>query len=110
MYPKIQNFIWLTFLNRIPSRELLIKRGLNVPPYCEICKSSIDLAVDILRECLFAMNFWHHLGIPLTCYHYFDLDFLDWVNLNLTSNQLCCNIAIPWPTMFSFGLWNLWLH
>ena len=105
-YPKIQNFIWQIFLNRIPTRELLIKRGLNVPPLCEVCKIGLDFAPHIFRECTFAMNFWHQLGIPSSCYNYFDLDFLDWFKLNLTSNEMCCNIAIPWTTMVSFGIWN----
>ena len=94
-YPKIQFFIWLSILNKLLTKELLIRRGVNISPNCAVCQTGIDSTAHILRECSFAMNLWNQSRIPSDCYHSFDCDFVDWLKMNLTSKQLSCNVVIP---------------
>ena len=59
-----------------PTRELLIKKGMNIPLHCAICQTGLDSATYILRECPFSMNSWLQLGIPFDCYIHLILTLL----------------------------------
>ena len=64
--------------------------------------------MNLLRDCPDSSSFWHNLKIPNICLASFDLPLFDWLKLNCSSS---CSYDdfLPWQTVFSFGIWNLWL-
>ena len=55
-YQKIQIFMWLIVLNKNLTKELLIMKGMNLPPICMKCQVGLDCIPHIFRECLVKLS------------------------------------------------------
>lgn len=85
MLPKIVNFLWLTLHNNVPMRDVLASRGIDCDRRCPLCKSHFELVNHLLRECVFACDFWHKICALATLIGSFNSDLLDWLKVNCTS-------------------------
>ncbi|KAK8659534.1 hypothetical protein V6N13_029734 [Hibiscus sabdariffa] len=59
--PKIQSFIWLVYLDRVPTKEFLLNRGLQILETlkgCPLCGSGVESSHHLLFACGFANCFW----------------------------------------------------
>ncbi|KAL4378935.1 hypothetical protein GQ457_02G038900 [Hibiscus cannabinus] len=59
--PKVRYFIWLVSIDRIPSKEFLIKRGVVISEElrgCPWCGLGIEFSFHLLFACRFAASFW----------------------------------------------------
>lgn len=62
--PKIMSYLWLCMHNGVPLREVLAGRGINCNPLCPICRQQGESINHLLRECLFAHQFWLKIQSP----------------------------------------------
>lgn len=49
--PKIKCFIWQCYHLSIPTRSMLIARGMNLPNHCPICNEGSESIIHLLRDC-----------------------------------------------------------
>lgn len=61
--PKVKNFLWRLGRNCIPTRDVLIRRHLDVPSECPFCAQSDKTLLHLFAECTNAANCWIALGI-----------------------------------------------
>ncbi|XP_020253777.1 uncharacterized protein LOC109830826 [Asparagus officinalis] len=66
---KIQIFTWLLSMNRLHTKDNLLKKGWQGDPLCVFCKSNPETAEHIFFSCNFASNVWKHFSdyhLPFT--------------------------------------------
>uniref|UniRef100_A0A2N9HP80 Reverse transcriptase domain-containing protein n=1 Tax=Fagus sylvatica TaxID=28930 RepID=A0A2N9HP80_FAGSY len=107
--PRIRFFLWQCYHNSVPVCATLVSRGLNVPNICPRCLGSDESLLHVLRDCPDSFAFWHKLKIPNICFASFALPLVDWLKLNCSS-PCSYDAFLPWQTVFSFGIWNIWLR
>lgn len=56
--PRFSFFTWLGFLKRLPTRDILRRWGLNVPPESILCDSGIESHDHLSFECVFSAGIW----------------------------------------------------
>jgi ribonuclease HI len=107
--PRIQFFIWQCYHLSVPVRDTLASRGINIPTFCPRCSGSNETLIHLLRDCPDSIAFWNAFRYPNVGNQFYSASLVDWINAN-------CSISsthdhnIPWQTLFSFGIWNLWLR
>lgn len=62
--PKIMSYLWLCMHNSVPVREVLEVKGNNCNPLSPICRQQGETINHLLRECLFARQFWFKIRSP----------------------------------------------
>ncbi|KAK7860295.1 putative ribonuclease h protein, partial [Quercus suber] len=76
---------------------------------CLLCKSDAEFIIHILRDCHQAWAFWNSFPPPIQSNLFYDANLTVWLQVNCTSHQLS-SVGIPWSTLFTFGVWCLWLR
>lgn len=65
--PKIQVFMWRCMKDMLPVSANLVGRYVDVDPFCKRCGSEVETAEHVLRDCVWASEFWAnsplHLGV-----------------------------------------------
>ena len=56
--PKLKIFLWQLYQNALPSRDTLLRRGLNIDPSCPPCQNDIESLDHIFFECHNAKQAW----------------------------------------------------
>uniref|UniRef100_A0A2N9GX50 CCHC-type domain-containing protein n=1 Tax=Fagus sylvatica TaxID=28930 RepID=A0A2N9GX50_FAGSY len=98
------------------------------PPICAQIKSHYLCTLSHLEDCIVwdtvdgsfslrkayqlanSKSFWNDIVPPQCSLNSFNLPFIDWLRANCTSSVIHPSSHIKWQTVFSFGLWNLWLR
>uniref|UniRef100_A0A2N9HJ77 Reverse transcriptase domain-containing protein n=1 Tax=Fagus sylvatica TaxID=28930 RepID=A0A2N9HJ77_FAGSY len=107
--PRIMFFLWQCYQLCVPVRETLASRGINIPTFCPRCLAPNESLVHMLRDCPDSIAFWNSFRFPSVGSHFYSAPFSDWIHSNciaLSSHDH----NIPWQTLFSFGIWSLWLR
>ena len=103
-------FIWQCFLQSILVRGVLSTRGLNIPDVCPLCNDGIETITHALRYCQEAQVFWNSLAPPLSASLFYGSSLKDWLRLNCCCSWVSSLSNISWGTIFSFGIWSLWIR
>ncbi|KAK8560962.1 hypothetical protein V6N13_026397 [Hibiscus sabdariffa] len=64
--PKIRSFVWMLVLDRLPSKEFLLKRGVNIPidmAGCPWCGLGVENTFHLLIGCRFVTVFWQRICV-----------------------------------------------
>ena len=99
MLPKIVNFLWLIIHNSMPVRDVLASRGIDCERKCPLCKNHNESIIHVLRECVFARDFWHKIRAPVALIGSFNNDLLDWLRVNCLS-RVTHHSNTPWSYIF----------
>ena len=83
--------------------------GLNIPPCCPLCNVDVESIIHSLRDCRHALDFWNSFALPIQSNLFYSANLLVWLQINCTSH-LHSSMGIPWSTLFTFGVWCLWLR
>ncbi|KAK8609494.1 hypothetical protein V6N13_061942 [Hibiscus sabdariffa] len=62
--PKIRSFVWMLVLDRLSSKEFLLKRGVNIPvdmAGCTWCGLGVENTFHLLIGCRFVTVFWQRI-------------------------------------------------
>lgn len=84
--PKIKCFLWQCLHKSIPSREVLIARGLNIPLSCPLGCNEVESIIHILRAYPQARAFWDSFSPPLPPNIFYGTNLLDCLRTNCTSH------------------------
>ncbi|KAK7836380.1 putative ribonuclease h protein [Quercus suber] len=107
---KIKCFVWLCYHKSVPVNTVLVARGMDVSPVCQLCREGLESILHVLRDCQIARNLWNSLSPPMPASLFFGLNITEWIR------QICCNFKtslnsnIRWDIIFCFGIWTLWLN
>ncbi|KAG9148315.1 hypothetical protein Leryth_012269, partial [Lithospermum erythrorhizon] len=97
-HPRVKTFIWLTCLDKLPTKSSLFKKHLIPDHLCSSCFSE-ELCRHFLWECPRSLLFWKELGLtPTTPGSH--LTF--WIKSNCSPSHLVPNI--PAGILFLIGL------
>ena len=94
----------------MPVRSTLVHHGIDINPSCPRCSSPMESLSHVLRDCPDSISFWNDIVPPQCSLISFNLPFIDWLRANCISLVIHPSSHIKWQTVFSFGLWNLWLR
>uniref|UniRef100_A0A2N9F8F6 RNase H type-1 domain-containing protein n=1 Tax=Fagus sylvatica TaxID=28930 RepID=A0A2N9F8F6_FAGSY len=108
--PRIRFFLWQCYHDSVPMRDTLLARGLNIPHGCPRCSCPFESLSHTLRDCPDSISIWNNLSIPISCSQSFTFPLLDWISFNCSSSKAHDKSHIAWQTVFSFGLWTIWLR
>ena len=108
--PKIKCFLWQCYHKSIPVSSLLADRGMDIPTVFQLCNSSSETILHVLRDCQVARNLWIALSPPLTAVSFFGLQLTDWLWPNCRSTKTMATSDVSWGILFGFGIWTLWTH
>ena len=79
--PRIKTFIWQCLHHSIGVGVCLVQRCLSENEVCPLCNNEAESILHRLRDCPFARNIWHCLGISPTSNFYED-DLQMWLENN----------------------------
>lgn len=108
---KIKYFIWLCFLDRLPTVLSLFQKGLNINPVCCLCHLQLETTLHSLRDCKSAQTFWLQV-LPHTSYNintFFTQNIQSWLQENCKNTTSFMDYT-NWSIFFSLSCWTLWLN
>ncbi len=90
-------------------REILASRGINIPTFYPRCLDLNESLIHMLRDCPDSITFWSSFRFPSLGIHFYSASLFDWIHSNCIASSTHDH-SIPWKTLFSFGIWSLWLR
>uniref|UniRef100_A0A2N9I4P7 RNase H type-1 domain-containing protein n=1 Tax=Fagus sylvatica TaxID=28930 RepID=A0A2N9I4P7_FAGSY len=107
--PRILFFLWQCYHLSVPVRETLAARGINTLTFCPRCLGPNESLLHVLRDCPDSISFWKSFRFPSVGNNFYSASLFDWLHHNCLDSSTHDH-NIPWQTIFSFGVWNLWLR
>ncbi|XP_074283561.1 uncharacterized protein LOC141608108 [Silene latifolia] len=110
LHPCCKLFIWKLMHNALPTKDLLTKKVLPLPPFCILCKRFPETADHLFRHCEITQRIWRsgELGLRSSMNRHITLqqwisDFVSYFLKNdCEGGQFCI-------TVFCSTLWAIWL-
>lgn len=102
--PKVRNFLWRLGRNCIPTRDVLISRGLEVPSLCPFCGEFEETNLHLFADCITASAVWSALSVPQLLAHEAATtdSFHSWFFSVL--QQLQGDLRVVW----AMNMWSIW--
>lgn len=108
--PKIKFFFWQLSLAAIPTKDHLFRKGAAVNDSCPRCLLAPESPLHALRDCPQVRQFWLTTLPPLlNSSEFFSSTIHFWIESNATSRLIYSRPSLPWSSLFSFLVWQLWL-
>ena len=107
--PRIKTFIWKCLHQSIGVGVCLVQRCLSESEVCPLCNNEAESILHRLRDCPFARNIWHRLGITPNSNFYVD-DLQLWMENNSKDQSHKVRHQPPWKIIFPFAIWGIWKH
>ncbi|XP_073153866.1 uncharacterized protein [Henckelia pumila] len=96
---KIQNFIWRSLSNVLPTMKSLRHRRIEIPEWCPLCRHEEEDGLHALVSCSLVRNIWHLTSIG--SYIGSAISITDWWH-NLTTTRDSSDIE-----MAAILMWNI---
>ena len=99
---KIKCFVWQCYHKSVLVSTVLVARGMDVSPVCQLCREGLEFVLHVLRDCQIARNLWNLLSPPMPASLSFGLNITEWIRQN------CCNFKTS-PNLIGYHLffWDL---
>ena len=100
--PRLKFFSWLLFVDRLNTRNMLLRRHYNIQPnsMCVLCSTNNEEDLDhLFFTCPFAMACWSKLGIQWDV----SINISDCVLHMIGTAEISCILEI-----FVFAAWEIW--
>ncbi|KAL0005366.1 hypothetical protein SO802_012927 [Lithocarpus litseifolius] len=107
--PRIICFLWKLCHRSIPVKEVLYGRGITQDAQCCVCNNERESIIHAIRDCSFAKSVWDNFSTASDIPGFYNLDLCPWLKINLNFQSLRSDL-MPWKVLFSFVVWNLWVH
>ncbi|KAL0003965.1 hypothetical protein SO802_011526 [Lithocarpus litseifolius] len=108
LLPKIRMFLWLCAHSSIGVKVCLEKRGVVQDEVCPVCCNGVLTILHALRHYTHLKQVWNQLGFTASNFDFWHYNLLDWLSLNVRSNDKLHDMGLPWKIVFPFALWNIW--
>ncbi|XP_058724451.1 uncharacterized protein LOC131595932 [Vicia villosa] len=108
--PKIKVFGWRFFIDRLPTRDQLLKRGIALAsgPNCVLCDSSFESSSHLFFNCHMVKGVWNHVFIWLGIAEEINLEDLFCFEA-IQEKVKCSNRRIIINFVWVATIWSLWL-
>ncbi|KAA3463550.1 Retrovirus-related Pol polyprotein LINE-1 [Gossypium australe] len=109
--PRVRSFLWMLAIDRIPSKEFFIKRGVNIQNFsinCLWCEGKPESASHMFFKCRFIEDFWAKI------FNWWDAVWKK-VDGFVEFFALCKNVKIAaskkclWLISIATACWTIWL-
>lgn len=107
--PKLQRFLWQCCHQSIPTCAVLAAKGIDIEPFCPLCRSAPKTIIHLLRDCPSSQNFWINFPPPIDPNDFYGSNFMEWLRQNCCSSLSSPLQNIDWKVVFPLGIWNIWL-
>ena len=104
---RVQTFIWLALHDRLKTKAEIGRRHIHIDWTCDHCGVASETTLHVLRDCFMAKRLWNQLLPSEWRQVFFSSNLIDWLTLNLRSNQ-CMENGLEWSCMFGVAIWRLW--
>ncbi|XP_023929263.2 uncharacterized protein LOC112040610 [Quercus suber] len=104
LLPKVRLFLWLCAYNSISVKVCLGKRGVVQDEVCPVCCNGVETILHALKDCSHLNCVWNQLGVTASNYDFWHVNLLDWLSLNVRTNDKLHVMGTPWKIMFAFAL------
>lgn len=101
--PKIKFFIWLVWLDRLPTSNMLHIRKIIPSPICPLCNLQVEDALHALRDCPYAQSIWVLTNNQGPTH----ADLHSWIESNLQSQDKYKGLS--WKILFPFICHGIWV-
>lgn len=109
-HERVRFFLWRLTQNGIPTKVNLANRHIAVSSVCPLCGLAAEDLLHRLRDCMFSRTTWDSLYPLLMVPSFYTLDFIDWLNANLTIQAAHPYFHVKWCALFGYVVWSLWLE
>ena len=75
---------------------------------CPICCNGAEIILHALRDCSHLKHVWNQLGVMASNYDFWHVNWVEWLSLNVRTNDKPHVTSAPWKIVFSFALWSIW--
>ncbi|XP_019095793.1 PREDICTED: uncharacterized protein LOC109130562 [Camelina sativa] len=96
--------MWVSHLNRLPTRSRMISWGLQVSPLCCLCATSDETRDHLLLTCNFSESIWNLVQsrLRLTPLQFRDWEsLLSWIKLSTASSPSVLRKIVSQPTIYA---------
>ncbi|KAK5795380.1 hypothetical protein PVK06_036644 [Gossypium arboreum] len=109
--PKVRNFLWMLAINRIPTKDFLISRRIQIDSSnrgCPWCDRVLENTNHLFFECSFIKSFWSFI------FSWWDLVWKDVTNIDELCS-VCWSMKLTgiqkslWLLVIAASCWTLWL-
>ena len=101
--PKIQFFMWLVCLDRLPHGKLLFESKVSHQRECPRCLREVEDSHHILRSCQYTQDIWAQTPAYMPCPHE---SLVCWAQKNLKNSNMFRTTT--WATVFPFLCFEIW--
>ena len=108
LLPKVRMFLCLCAHNSISVTVCLGRRGVVQDEVCPVCCNGAETILHALRDCSHLKHIWNQLGVTASNYDFWHVNLLDWLSLNVRTNDKIHVLGTPWSLVFPFALWSIW--
>uniref|UniRef100_A0A1J3EJP2 LINE-1 retrotransposable element ORF2 protein n=1 Tax=Noccaea caerulescens TaxID=107243 RepID=A0A1J3EJP2_NOCCA len=102
--PRCSFIAWLVYLARLPTRDRLIRWGLNVQPGCVLCSNGSESHEHLFFECSFSSEIWSQIAGSLWPNPPTDLASVTTSILSMQSSKAV--VAKLWLQILIYLLWR----
>ncbi|XP_039063966.1 uncharacterized protein LOC120208913 [Hibiscus syriacus] len=106
--PKMSIISWMVILNRLPTKDRLIRLGLESDGSCGLCEDGLENKENLFNECVFAGGVWSRvmLACRLPCRSMCWNEALAWTIANFKGKSLLvCILKLVW-NCFLYFVWE----
>lgn len=96
-------------LNRTPTFPNLHHKGIDVTIICPSCSHDVETTLHAFRDCPIIRELWSDIGLPFGAFNDPVINIGDWIKINCGRKKPFLFGINPWPTVFSFVIWCIWL-
>ncbi|KAG8474050.1 hypothetical protein CXB51_033847 [Gossypium anomalum] len=82
--PRNKYFFWLVLHQKLLTKFESASRNMSLTTGCTLCEDIQEIIIHAFRDCTIAAKVWETVISPNFLAHFFSLDLLDWVVVNLT--------------------------
>ena len=108
LLPKVRMFLRLCAHNSIGVKVCLGKREVVQDEVCPVCCNGAKTILYALRDCSQLKHVWNQLGVTASNYDFWHVNLVEWLSLNVRTNDMLYGMGTLWKIVFSFALWSIW--
>lgn len=103
---RVKVLVWQMIHNSVSTRELC-SAWFGGYAWCEHCPSIVESAIHVFQDCPLAVNVWNLFIDHHHADKFYNLNFSDWIQSNLT-NSYSSSYNFIWNRIWTVGVWLFW--
>jgi hypothetical protein len=103
--PSKSLMVWRLMLDKLPTDDILLSRGCQLPSLCSLCNSTVETSFHLFFECTYVLNLWRWFAGTINCTLSFQNKEDVWNLCNNSWNPQCKIVLIATLINIFNGVW-----